>query len=89
MLSATQGAVNTHGQGEQQPDLALAELGQELDRISFYQLEAKYPTLAEGIEDAIAQGAGVAEVRRFALRRGMPPEWVAWLENAARAVVLE
>lgn len=82
-------APNVGGEGEDLAGLAFLVLGDELDRIAFGQLEAKYPDLAEGIECAVVRGVTPADVRRFALRRGMPPEWVDWLENAARAVELE
>jgi len=64
-------------------------IGYELDRLSFLHLEERYPRLAERIEGAVVRGATSGQIRRFALRRGMPPEWVAWLEYAARAVALE
>lgn len=59
-------------------------LGLVLDRISFERLEEQYPDLAVELEAIVSAGAGPAEVRRYALGRGMPRSWVAWLENSAR-----
>ena len=68
------------------PDLA--GIGVELDRLSFLRLEAQRPELVREIESAVGNGATPEDVRRYALRRRMPPEWVSWLESAARAASL-
>lgn len=89
MAGARKTAVDVSGQGDHVADFAIEGIGDELDRISFSQLEGKFPDLAERVEGAINRGATPGQIRRFAIRRGMPPEWVGWLENAARAVALE
>lgn len=70
-------------------DFALWQLGNRLDRIAFDRLEELYPDLAADLENAITMGIEPAEVRRYAIRAGMPKTWVAWLENAARAVAVD
>jgi len=67
----------------------LSGIGDELDRLSLEALEAKYPVLAGEITHVIDRGASSEQVRRYAIRRRLPPEWVAWLESSARAVTFE
>ena len=65
----------------------LSGIGNELDGISLERLEEAYPDLASELERAVNGGATAEGIRRYALSRGMPKTWAAWLEQAARAVV--
>lgn len=64
----------------------LSGIGTELDAISLERLEDTYPGLAWEVEQAVSGGATALEIRRYALIRGMPKDWAAWLEQAARAI---
>lgn len=67
----------------------LSGIGLQLDAISLERLEEAYPGLADELEQAVSGGATADSIRRYALARGMPKTWAAWLEQAARAVASE
>lgn len=67
---------------------AWANLDQEFDRASFERLESSYPLIADRLRALIAAGATAAEVRRWAIRRGLSAGWADWLESAARGLVV-
>ena len=64
----------------------LSGIGTELDAISLERLEEAYPGLADQVDLAVKGGATADTIRRYALARGMPKTWAAWLEQAARAI---
>ena len=64
----------------------LSGIGVALDEISLERLEESYPGLAGELEQAVNGGATAEGIRRYALGRGMPKTWAAWLEQAARAI---
>jgi len=67
------------------PKRRLKTLGRVLDQTDFEALEAEHPRIATAIESEVAEGATAAEIKRFAIDREMPREWVRWLEHAAHA----
>jgi len=65
--------------------LDLSPIGDELDKMSFENLEERYPELSRRIVEAMDAGAEPAAIRRYVLSYGMSTGWANWLEQAARA----
>lgn len=63
---------------------ALAQLGDELDKESWFWLLQQHAEIAAALENAVSEGAGIDEIRQLAWVRTQRPEIVTRLENATR-----
>ena len=65
---------------------AMAELGKELDAISYDWMVGQHPELLDAIEKAVAQGIGDVEIKRAVYRQTGRLELALRCQQCARHV---